>query len=74
MPSARPSITPPTHSVPATHPILITYTVEFATVGTPMQCIQIKMAHDAYSAAPKFKGFVDAAAGIVREEGGHLQR
>lgn len=43
--------------------------VEFATVGTPMQCIQIKMAHDAYSAAPKFRGFLDAATGIVREEG-----
>lgn len=41
-------------------------------MGTPMQCIQIKMAHDAYSAAPKFKGFVDAAAGIVREEGGWM--
>lgn len=49
-----------------------TTTVEFATVGTPMQCIQIKMAHDAYSATPKFRGFLDAAAGIVREEGAYV--
>ncbi len=45
------------------------FTVEFLTVGTPMQCIQIKMAHDAYSLQPRFQGFASAALGIVREEG-----
>lgn len=34
-----------------------------------MQCIQIKMAHDAYSLQPRFKGFWDAAVGIVKQEG-----
>ncbi|EWM23146.1 tricarboxylate transport mitochondrial-like protein [Nannochloropsis gaditana] len=43
--------------------------VEFLTVGTPMQCIQVKMAHDAYSKVPRFHGFVSAIVGIVRAEG-----
>ena len=46
-----------------------TASVEFGTVGTPMQCIQIKMAHDAYSLKPKFKGFFSAAYHIVKDEG-----
>lgn len=34
-----------------------------------MQCIQVKMAHDAYSKVPRFHGFVSAIVGIVRAEG-----
>ncbi|GAB5035288.1 tricarboxylate transport mitochondrial [Nannochloropsis oceanica] len=43
--------------------------MEFLTVGTPMQCIQIKMAQDSYSLKPRFAGFADAVVGIVRMEG-----
>lgn len=34
-----------------------------------MSCIQIKMAHDAYSTTPKFRGFLHATTSIVRDEG-----
>jgi hypothetical protein len=34
-----------------------------------MQCLQIKMAHDAYSQTPRYKGPFNAMKLIVQEEG-----